>query len=248
MDMKPVWQEEFTIRSFESNAQGLLKPFALFNLFQDLAGNHARHLGVGYEDLKKAGYFWVLSRIKVRFTRMPAWRDQVRLATWPKGTDGPFALRDFRMTDGGEAVLLAGASAWLLLDTARYRPQRLSSLGRTFPVRPDDHAIGEPLGKLVVPEGLAVHSERQVLPGDLDVNNHVNNAEYVRWIIDCLEMSHSAPLQSLQVNYLDEAVRGDTIVLRSGLDSDGVWYCEGVKWGGETSVFQARVELGEEPN
>ncbi len=243
MDMTALWQEQFTIRSFESDSRGVLKPVALFNLFQDLAGNHARHLGVGYEELKGAGYFWVLSRIKIRFRRMPAWREQVTLTTWPKGADGPFALRDFRMTDRQGGVLLAGASAWLLLDTVRYRPQRLSALGRTFPLRPDDHAIGEPLGKLAVPAGLAVQSEREVLPGDLDVNKHVNNAEYVRWITDCLEGAHAEPPASLQVNYLEEAVRGDTIVLRAGDDPSGVWYCEGIRRGDETRVFQARVEL-----
>ena len=133
----------FTIASYEADLDGKLSLFALFNRFQDLAGIHANHLQVGYEQLQKLKLAWILSRIHVQIRSLPNWGDTVRLATWPKGVNRLFAMRDFSLKDGKGETLVLATTAWLLVDIGKNRPQRIESLqvDLRFPGAP--HAIEE---------------------------------------------------------------------------------------------------------
>ncbi len=242
--MNSIWKESFPVRSFDVGNAGVLKHQAVFQFFQEAAGHHATHLGVGFDALRKLGLFWVLSRVKVGIEKLPAWGDEVTLVTWPKGVDRLFALRDFRMLDREGNTMVRGTSCWLLVDMERMRPRRIDSIPRSFPVLTEEHALQESLDKITVPEKLAVKYEKQVMVSDLDVNHHVNNTEYVRWIADCLEPG-AGTLRTLQVNYLEEAKLGETMVFSLGRaeDSTGTLYVEGTNRASQTTVVQGRIEL-----
>ncbi len=246
MDEQLVWKEKIYVKSYEVDCSGRLKLQSLFNYFQEVAGNHATHLGTGYEELQKKGLFWVLSRIKIHITKMPRWHEVVSLATWPKGVDRLFALRDFRMTDDQLNALLTATTAWLLLDTERNRPQKISVLPVRILLNGGEHAIHESLEKLKPARDLTLRYEKKILLSDLDVNNHVNNAEYMRWIVDCFDAGQigTKSIGSIQVNYLEEALLGDTIALYSGRENEegDTYYLEGVSRNKQSKIFQARVE------
>jgi acyl-CoA thioesterase FadM len=114
-------------------------------------------------------------------------------------------------------------------------------------VREGVHAIAGVPGKLAPAHTLELTLERKIMPSDLDVNNHVNNAEYVRWIADCVACSGRAGVSSLQVNYLDEALLGDTVELRSGHGGGAILRIDGVSRTSGSTLFQAEVGF-EEPS
>ncbi len=196
-------------------SSGILSLYALFNRFQELAGIHAEHLQVGYDSLQRSKLAWVLSRIKVKIDSLPHWGRTVHLATWPKGIDRLFALRDFCMTDEQGKTLVAATTAWLMIDTEKGKPRRLDNfpVNLEFPGAP--HALREPLDKIAVPQGLNQVMEKTVLLSDIDTNQHVNNAQYAKWITDCFspEQFRSGRLASVQVNYLEETLLGDRVAL-----------------------------------
>jgi medium-chain acyl-[acyl-carrier-protein] hydrolase len=242
MEKQRVWREELLVKSYDVDCTGRLNLQSLLSYFQEIAGNHATHLGVGYEDLRQRGLFWVLSRIKIRISRMPAWSEVISLATWPKGVDKLFALRDFRMLDVHNNTLVTATTAWLLLDRERNRPQRMDVLPVDIYDFEADHAISDVLDKLKHEYVLAPHHERRIMVSDLDVNYHVNNAEYVKWIIDSFDIDQmrTRAIHSIQVNYLDEAVFGDTVALWTG-GKDDSYYVEGVAMSRASKVFQAKL-------
>jgi medium-chain acyl-[acyl-carrier-protein] hydrolase len=241
--MNPIWNESFPVRSSDVGIANLLKPQALFQFFQEAAGNHATHLGVGYDALRRLGLFWVLSRVKVEIASLPRWGDEVTLTTWPKGVDRLFALRDFRMTGRDGATLARGTSCWLLVDSEKMRPRRLDSINRSFPLNDREHALQESLDKIPIPADLAPVYERKVMRSDLDVNNHVNNTEYVRWITDALGDGEGASLRALQINYLEEAKRGETLAFSAGCADGESWFIEGVNRATGRSIVQARADV-----
>lgn len=244
--MNAIWKESMLVRSYDVGNGGVLKPQVIFQFFQEAAGNHATHLGVGYDALQTLGLFWVLSRVKVEIAKLPVWRDEVTLTTWPKGVDRLFALRDFRMSDRDGNAMVQGTSCWLLVDIEKMRPRRLDSIDRSFPINDKEHAIQESLGKIPVPADLTVKYERTVMTSDLDVNDHVNNTEYVRWITDCLNAHNgtAGALRTLQINYLEEAKLGETMVFSLGREenSPGTLFVEGVNRANGVKVVQAKAE------
>jgi medium-chain acyl-[acyl-carrier-protein] hydrolase len=240
-----AWNEEFSVRSYETDCTGRLRMSSLFNYFQEFAGNHVIHLGIGYEVLKSLGYVWFLSRAKVRVRRLPVWGGRGLVETWHVTTDGLMYIRDFRMIDEAGDVLLDATTGWLLVDTATFRPHPAGVLPIPLPANDRGRALDEPLKKLLPLQGIQRAYEREVRLSDIDVNNHVNNARYLEWIFDCYDdefmRSHSPGF--LQVNYVGETTLGDTVTLSRGEDPSmpGVHYIEGVSRKKGSKAVQALV-------
>jgi medium-chain acyl-[acyl-carrier-protein] hydrolase len=242
---QPVWEDEIFVRSYDVDNMGKLRLSSLFNYFQETAGKHATHLGAGYGVLQRLGLFWVLSRTKVRIHRLPSWGESIRLTTWPKGLDGLLFLRDFLLTSDQNELLVESSTGWLLLDSKAYKPHLPDALPTTLPPNPRGHALEEQLKKIRPFDDLKMEYERKVLASDLDVNNHVNNARYIDWIMDCYapNAATSKTVHAMQVNYVGETTFGDVIHLYKGEDaSSGTHYIEGVNGARGARVVQAAIE------
>jgi len=240
-----AWNEDFSVRSFETDCTGTLRPASLFHYFQEIAGNHTVHLGIGYEVLKKLGYVWVLSRARIRIYRLPVWGERGTVETWHVKTDGLMYLRDFRMRDARGDVLLDAATGWLLVDTVSFRPHLSDALPIPLTVNDRGRALDEPLRKLIPVRGIQPVYERSVRLSDIDVNGHVNNARYLEWIFDCYDGAFVASRLPvlLQVNYVGETKLGDTVVLSRADDPSppGLHYIEGSQKASGGKVVQALI-------
>jgi medium-chain acyl-[acyl-carrier-protein] hydrolase len=245
MNTRERFETTFPVASYEADSARRLSLFALFNRFQELAGLHASYLKVGYGELQKSNLAWILSRIKLNILSLPGWGDTVRLATWPKGVDRLFAMRDFSLeSDKGETLVLA-TTAWLLVDIAKGRPQRIETLpiDLEFPGAPQ--AITESPDKIPMPENMKTLFERPIWRSDIDTNQHVNNAQYAKWIGDCFseDQFRTRRMTTMQINYLEETLLGDTVgLLKSpGEDIAGEHFIAGESRRKRSQVFQARV-------
>jgi acyl-ACP thioesterase len=238
-------EDSFLIASYESDFSGLFSIFSLFNRFQELAGIHAAHLQVGFDSLQQAKLAWVLSRIKVKILSIPRWGETVHLATWPKGVDRLFALRDFCMTDEQGKTLAVATTAWLMIDIEKGRPRRLENLQIDLNFPNAVHALEESLNKIPVPQNLTEVMEKIAVLSDIDTNQHVNNAQYAKWIADCFppEKFRNGRMTSVQINYLEETLLGDRVGLFKTSDASSLqkYYLEGVNRAKGTKVFQALV-------
>jgi acyl-ACP thioesterase len=246
MTQEPGTTERYGVRSFDADCNGRLKLGALFQYYQEAAGNDATRLGVGFEEVHRLGYFWVLSRVLLRVRRLPSWGDEITLATWPKGHEGLSFVRDFQLSDAEGRELVAATSAWLLLDRARGRPHPADALPVSLPPRGTRHALDESMQK-TKPLPLAFASyERKVMVSDLDINAHVNNARYVEWALDAYAPSFlsSHTVRSFQIHYTGEALFGDVVSVSVGTENsgDGRHSVDAEKRGGKGKVFQAMIE------
>ena len=61
--------------------------------------------------------------------------------------------------------------------------------------------------------------EKKVSYSDLDLNNHVNNAKYIEWILDSypLEKMKTYNINSVELNYMSEALFGEKVSLFSDI-------------------------------
>ena len=78
-------EERFRVRAGEAGGDGRLRPTALCDWFQEIAGNHAAALGWGAADLRLRGLSWVLSRLTLDVDALPAWQKEAVVSTWPSG-------------------------------------------------------------------------------------------------------------------------------------------------------------------
>lgn len=223
---------------------GLARLDALFGCFQEAAGHHARNLGVGREDLERQGCFWVLSRCWMRIERYPVWGQEITVRTWPRGVERLFALRDFQFLSEEGEILGSGVSAWLILSQDKHRLMRPGPIMRGIPPTQAPAVAGDVLEKQANAQELSELRRFSVRYSDLDVNRHVNNAAYVRWILDSFdaERHDRFRIAAIRIDYLSETVLGESIAVQAQAeDPEGGQTILGMRPDVLQPVFQARI-------
>ena len=211
-----IWQENFNIRSYEVDCHGRLSIVSIFNFMQEAASQHADALGVSIQQLLSENYTWLLSRLKIKMNAYPVWTDQLAVRTWPSGTQRLFALRDFHLKDQNGQDVGAALSAWLVLDTLKKRPVRISPfVDRLKPIE-GDHILPGQLGKLPCVEAYTDERIFRVRYRDLDINQHVNNASYVEWMLESMPsfVQNRFRLSELEINFLAESFLQNRVIAR----------------------------------
>ncbi|NVJ84751.1 MAG: acyl-ACP thioesterase [Algoriphagus sp.] len=231
------FDRQFEIGSFQVNPSGFLRIKDLADLFQEVAWRHADSGDFG-RVLQKENRMWVLSRLEIQVLRMPVWGDAVRVFTAGRGVEGLFAFREFLMVDAVGNPLAKGMSSWLLLDAETKRitkpesvlPPELFQLNKKPEWIPEKHRIKE--------FGEKSHEVR-VQPSDLDLQNHVNNTSYLRWIEDWAVLQ-GRNIAFISINYLAECFLGDQVEVFSSFQ-EGKQQIVGMIEG--RTVFTARLKL-----
>jgi len=218
-----VWREDYRIRSYEVDCRNRLSILSMFSYMQEAASRHAAALGVSIHQLLADNYTWLLSRLKIKIAASPGWNDQIRINTWPSGTQQLFALRDFKMTGADNQFIAAAISAWLVIDLQKRRPMRIAPFAERLRPIEDSHILTERLDKLPALSDPVHEKSFVVRYSDIDINQHVNNVKLVEWIIEGLPaaMLNSAAPSELEINFLAEAFHEDQILATcSPLDPD----------------------------
>ncbi len=214
-DQQPEWRTEQAISSYDVDPQQTARLPALCRFMQEAAFHHAEQLGLGHAFLAGQKLGWVLSRQRIAVERLPQWGDTVQIRTWPSGRDKLFFYRDFELADGAGARLLAASNAWSLIDMdKRERAHPGTYLSIELPESPG--VFDTKLRRLKnEPSGGA--DAVPVTYGDLDLNGHVNNVRYIEWVLNSLtkEFHETHRIRSLELNFLAEAVYGQTVSVSS---------------------------------
>jgi acyl-ACP thioesterase len=213
--------ENFSVPTYHVDAQRRMTLPSLLLLLQEMAWKHANLHGFGYRHLQARGLFWVLSRISLRVYRFPQWEDTLRINTWATEPDVLTAYRDFEGFDLSHDKLFAATSDWHILSWAHNRPQPMEDFKKYFSLL-RTHALKEPAMKIPTCPQPQKSALRAVVPSDIDMHQHVNNTQYVRWVLDSfpLDFLSRYRVTQLDVNFLLQSKVGDQFHIATGALSD----------------------------
>jgi medium-chain acyl-[acyl-carrier-protein] hydrolase len=191
---------------------------AVLEEMMETAGRHAELLGVGVRDLHAKGLTWVLARLHVKITNIPAAGQTEHIATWPSGRSRIFAVREFRLTDGAGGELLRATSAWALMNMDTRRPARLDPHLPLFTRHPE-RMIADDFPALPPVPVDSPRAAYRAAAADIDLNDHVNNTVYLDWALRSAPESAGSwrPL-SLEAAFLGEARLGDEVICLTASD------------------------------
>ena len=228
--MAEIYSKNHTIACYEADANQLMRPTAMLDMMQEAANINATALGFGYDELINSNTAWVLSRIHVKFEKLPLWRQEVNLKTWHKGVAKLFYLRDFILSDTEGNTMIKATTSWLIINMNTRRLVRNSDLATSPDKCNKEDAITEPADKVVVPVDIEPELVRKhpVTWSEIDTNGHVNNVKYAVWALDAVkpEDIKERPLKELLINYDAEVMPGDTVKIYRTIQKseDGLVY------------------------
>lgn len=216
LDKQASYVQRFSVRMYESDHLGRLRPVSLLNYFQDSASDHAEKLGAGVIELMRLNLTWVISRYHIRLYRYPRWRESVELTTWPCLNEGLFALREFEVRAEKGDILAAATSSWMLIDLKTKRPVPPAERLGSYLLNPK-RAIRSDFEPVPTVGQADLERSFRVRMSDLDWNRHVNHVAYIAWALetalpDFLERHRPA---EIEVDFRGQAFYGETVLCRA---------------------------------
>jgi acyl-ACP thioesterase len=211
------FEEFYEIRTYECDYKGRVSPLSVFDFMQDLASKHADMLGFSVQALMLKKMTWVLSRIHLKFAGETYWGDKLLGRTWPSGTQGKYALRDFQFFNKDNQMIAVGTSSWMVIDLEKRIPLTFEKVLDTTHIINMERALPDEFQPLPVLCSHDSEKEFHVRYSDLDVNKHVNHVAYIDWGLEVIPESvllHSYPAE-IEVGYRREVFYDDLVISRA---------------------------------
>ncbi len=210
-----LYSESFNIAARDTDPGNRVRADAIAGYMMEAAWRHADSWGMSVPALQAENRTWVLARLAVRFYDRPGWKSELSVETWSRGFRGFPAIRDFVVNGPGGLVAL-GCSVWFILDMETRRPVRLDPYAGRGPSLPGRAAgVPEP-GKIPPVSGWEREVPMPVRSGDLDMNGHVNNVNYLEWIYEAVppEILSGMRIREAVLHYTAETFYPETVLSR----------------------------------
>jgi acyl-ACP thioesterase len=183
----------------------------LLSMMHETAWSHVNYLKKGWMELQKDGLYWALSKVHLIVKKVPRWNEKIRIETWAKKRESIMFLRDYEVFSETGELLCYAISEWMLVDFILNKIVRLERLNTHLDC-PNDRTAFEGrvprVTRLNFPENPVLYP---AVLSDLDMNQHVNNASYVRWVIDkfSYDFYNQHQIKEVVVNYSNQLKHGD---------------------------------------
>ena len=174
---KEIYSVQATVRTYESGANGLMKPETVLHWFQEIAEAHASCLGFGYDFVTSRNLAWVEVRMDAAVSRLPRWKETVELRTWTAQETPLLARRNLEIRDAQGNCIVAASCLWAVIDIRRRRPVPLNRHISSFPDTPCKETVA-PVS-MDISGLLPMIREWTAERRDTDFNRHINNAAYL---------------------------------------------------------------------
>lgn len=266
----------YTIPYSLMDGKGRCSTLSLVNLAQDLAAAHYGLGGLSIPHLQKMGLTWVITKQEFIFNNYPVGRDEMVLQTWAHEPKGLFCFRDYKysyaingkkpclnvaytdqiasegkmpdLTIKDENLIMGATSNWMILELETGRPIKPSSAEMGTLTYSNDKASSHNFSKIALSDGWDTQMEFSPSLLDIDINSHVNNLNYVRWILSYMDYDFCKGklVRSLETNFVNSALFGDSLICRCKAIAENICVHSIIRTDG-SEVFRARTEwAGEE--
>lgn len=237
--MNKIYSQEFPLRTSDFDCRGQIKPSAVLDLFQEVAGTHANELGVGFDDLLKKELLWVLVKVKFKIENDIKEHQKVTVKTWPLPAGRVTLQREYLIEDQNGNTLVKGTSEWV---TVHSEKRRILPPNNVYPLEEycEDRMFEEKLVK--VSDFTESKASLEVNPQfcDLDRNGHVNNIRYADYVLNALKPSEQK-IRQFQIDFHREIMSGMSVSVFLSEDENGL-LAKGLNESGE-KMFSCAIHL-----
>ena len=220
-NLKSKLSKKYIVPISECDHNGKLSFMGMFNVFMDLATEHAAELKVSNKDLDNA--FWVAAKTRVRFTNRPAMMEEVVVATWPQ-LPGNIRCNRFCTIENEQGILAEGKTEWTIIDCDTMRPLKTKNIYPEGLVHLEDEVLPEPFVRFSTDFSEAqVIKKHTVLSTDIDISKHMNNVAYIRALMSafsCLELD-AMNISEIEIAYRLQCFEGEVLSICKRACEDG---------------------------
>ncbi|XP_051145032.1 palmitoyl-acyl carrier protein thioesterase, chloroplastic-like [Andrographis paniculata] len=222
-----VYRQTVVIRSYEVGPDKTATIQTLFSLLQETALNHVWMSGLLSDNgfgathgMVRNNLIWVVSRIHLQLHQYPIWGEVVEIDTWVGASGKNGMRRDWLLRSPFTGTVFARASStWVMMNQSSRRLSKVPEEVRAeiSPWFTEEQALEEEESPERIPklDSNATYELSNLKPkrSDLDMNNHVNNIIYVKWMLETIpdELQEDHSLSSIVLEYRRECGSTDLV-------------------------------------
>lgn len=202
--------QKFHIFGYDTDCNCNLTPARLVSMMHETAWAHVNKMHVGWSDLQKENLFWVITKVSINIRKLPKWNDEIEIKTTAIKQKMIIYPRDYEVFDSNGDLIAEATSEWALLKTDGTLVRSNEKVNQLL--RASESSVSNcktsKLPRIPFEENLPVYAAQL---SDLDMNNHVNNVSYIRWILDLIpaDFYQSHTIQKIDVNYTSQLKWGE---------------------------------------
>lgn len=207
---------------FKNNA----KASGILDIFQDMASMNAEEIGVGFDDMDSMGYIWAVLYEQMEVVRrLPKYKEEVIVKTWPKSRGKLEFEREYELDDSEGNVLIRGISNWVAMDKWKRTLVKGDDIHFNGEYYPYSHYSEKQKRKLNLnADNACVEYTYLVGLDDLDSNMHMNNAKYLNMIYNMQNEKEYRCWKKVEIAFLHEAKLKDGIEIKHWKEDNKDYY------------------------
>ena len=136
------------------------------------------------------------------------------------------AFRECEILDTDNNVLVACTSNWVIIDFNTRRVCRIGAEMDNYENHPQTATNVVP-EKIVMPNDMDTVLSFKAPYSSIDKVQHVNNAEYLRWIADALPDDIHSHITGIDINYNLETQLDERVTIKERTEQQTVWIQQG---------------------
>ncbi len=209
-----MYRELFTLKNADFSFQDKIKPQAILEVFEEIAGRDANDAHVGYHELISKNLAWVIVRTKVEIVHELINGENAYVETYSNPPGRIDFDRNYLIKNLNDEVCVKAITKWIIIDYTTRRIVR--SNVATFPSEKiSDEKVITDLKKLNFgDENLTLSKEEKVKLNDLDHNGHMNNCRYMEFIYNTFDYNEKRNLCSFSLEYVKEIKFNEKITIK----------------------------------
>ncbi|KAF7153411.1 hypothetical protein RHSIM_Rhsim01G0253900 [Rhododendron simsii] len=225
------YKEKFMVRCYEVGINKTATVDSIANLLQEVACNHVQSCGYSTDGfgttttMRKLHLIWVATRMHIEIYKYPARSDVVEIESWFESKGRIGIRRDWILKDYATHEVLGRATGkFVMINQDTRKPTKVSDDVRKeylgFSPREPRLAFPEEkngsLKEIAKLKDAAQYSRLGLVPrraADLDMNQHVNNVAYIRWVLESMpqEIIDTHELETITIDYKEECKEDDVV-------------------------------------
>ena len=237
--MNEKMYDAYRLRVSDYTCHDTLAPFAVLDIFQDIAGKHANTYGMSFEELLNQNMIWVLLRVKYKVVKSIPLYSKVNAVTWPKKKGLVDFDREFQILSEENEVMVNGISKWVVVNsqTRKIIPAKHIEYKASIP----EDSLFDKFDKIKDFDITGLNRyDYNVEFCDLDHNGHVNNAKYAVMVLNALKLTKEEIIDEFEINFVHE-VRGQKQISLFYYKEDNNYFIKAICE--ENTVFLCKLIL-----
>lgn len=183
-----LYQESVKVRHYHCNALGEMTLPAILDIMLIASNNQEATIPEAKAGFRQEGWAWIITQNQINVNRLPRYNEDIITETEATTYNKFFCKRHFALKTPDGQILAQAETTFALIDLNQRAIVRIPEIiAQWYQVEKEEKpSRRKRLSKTVDTESQVDKFSVKFL--DIDINNHVNNTIYLRWITNSLGM------------------------------------------------------------